>query len=92
MKVYEVPESGKQARGKLIGNLIKLSDDETVSTVIRVREFGENRNIVFITRDGVVKKTELSLFANINKTGIRAITLKEEDELKFVGLTTGKRS
>ena len=90
MKVYEVPESGKQARGKLIGNLIKLSDDETVSTVIRVREFGENRNIVFITRDGVVKKTELSLFANINKTGIRAITLKEEDELKFVGLTTGK--
>lgn len=90
MKVYEVPESGKQARGKLIGNLIKLSDDETVSTVIKVREFGENRNIVFITRDGVVKKTELSLFANINKTGIRAITLKEEDELKFVGLTTGK--
>ena len=90
MKVYEVPESGKQARGKLIGNLIKLSDDETVSTVIRVRGFGENRNIVFITRDGVVKKTELSLFANINKTGIRAITLKEEDELKFVGLTTGK--
>ena len=90
MKVYEVPESGKQARGKLIGNLIKLSDDETVSTVIRVREFGENRNIVFITRDGVVNKTELSLFANINKTGIRAITLKEEDELKFVGLTTGK--
>lgn len=51
--------------------MIKLSDDETVSTVIRVREFGENRNIVFITRDGVVKKTELSLFANINKTGIR---------------------
>ena len=90
MKVYEIPESGKQARGKLIGNLIKLSDDETVSTVIKVREFEENKNIVFITRNGLIKKVELSLFAKINKNGIRAITLKEDDELKFVGLTTGE--
>lgn len=91
MKVYEIPEAGKQARGKLINNLIKLSEDEKVSTVIRVREFEKDKTLFFITKDGVVKKTELTLFANINKTGIRALTLREEDELKFVGLTSGSR-
>ena len=89
MKVYEIPESGKQARGKLISNLIKLSEDEKVSTVIKVREFEKEKTLFFITKDGVVKKTELTLFANINKTGIRALTLRDEDELKFVGLTSG---
>ena len=89
MKVYEIPESGKQARGKLIGNLIKLSNDERVSTVIKVREFEENRKLFFITRDGKVKKTDLTLFANINKAGIRALTLNGEDELTYIGLTSG---
>ena len=89
MKVYEIPESGKQARGKLIGNLIKLSNDEKVSTVIKVREFEENRKLFFITRDGKVKKTDLTLFANINKAGIRALTLNGEDELTYIGLTSG---
>ena len=89
MKVYEIPESGKQARGKLIGNLIKLSNDEGVSTVIKVREFEENRKLFFITRDGKVKKTDLTLFTNINKAGIRALTLNGEDELTYIGLTSG---
>lgn len=89
MKVYEIPESGKQARGKLISNLIKLSNDEKVSTVIKVREFEENRKLFFITRDGKVKKTDLTLFANINKAGIRALTLNGEDELTYIGLTSG---
>ena len=89
MKVYEIPESGKQARGKLISNLIKLSNDEGVSTVIKVREFEENRKLFFITRDGKVKKTDLTLFANINKAGIRALTLNGEDELTYIGLTSG---
>ena len=89
MKVYEIPESGKQARGKLISNLIKLSSDEKVSTVIKVREFEENKKLFFITREGKVKKTDLTLFANINKTGIRALTLNDEDELTYIGLTNG---
>ena len=89
MKVYEIPESGKQARGKLISNLIKLSNDEKVSIVIKVREFEENRKLFFITRDGKVKKTDLTLFANINKAGIRALTLNGEDELTYIGLTSG---
>ena len=89
MKVYEIPESGKQARGKLISNLIKLSSDEKVSTVIKVREFEENKKLFFITREGKVKKTDLTLFANINKAGIRALTLNDEDELTYIGLTNG---
>ena len=89
MKVDEIPESGQQARGKLISNLIKLSNDEKVSTVIKVREFEENRKLFFITRDGKVKKTDLTLFANINKAGIRALTLNGEDELTYIGLTSG---
>ena len=89
IKVYEIPETGKQARGKLIGNIIKLSEDESVSTVIKVREFEKDRNLFFVTRNGVVKKSELTLFGNINKNGKRAIRLNEDDEVMYIGLTSG---
>ena len=89
IKVYEIPETGKQARGKLIGNIIKLSEDESVSTVIKVREFEKDRNLFFVTRNGVVKKTELTLFGNINKNGKRAIRLNDDDEVMYIGLTSG---
>ncbi len=89
IKVYEIPETGKQARGKLIGNIIKLSEDESVSTVIKVREFEKDRNLFFVTRNGVVKKSELTLFGNINKNGKRAIRLKDDDEVMYIGLTSG---
>ena len=92
LKVYEIPETGKQARGKLINNLIKLSEDEKVSTIIKVRNHDEEmRELFFITREGTVKKTEAKLFFNINRNGIRALTLKGEDELTYVGLTSGNR-
>ena len=91
LKVYEIPEVGKQARGKLIGNLIKLGEDEKVSTVIRVREFDKNKQVFFVTRDGIVKKTDLSLFSNINKNGIRALTIKDDDQLTYVGVTSGNQ-
>ena len=91
LKVYEIPEVGKQARGKLIGNLIKLGEDEKVSTVIRVREFDKNKQVFFVTRDGIVKKTDLSLFSNINKNGIRALTTKDDDQLTYVGVTSGNQ-
>lgn len=90
MKVYEIPESGKQARGKLINNLIKLSENEKVSTVIKIRDYDEdNKNLFFVTKKGIVKKTEAKLFFNINKNGIRAVNLKDDDELTYVGLTSG---
>ena len=89
IKVYEIPETGKQARGKLIGNIINLDDDENVSTIIKVREFEKNKNLFFVTRNGVVKKSELTLFDNIKKAGKRAIRLNEDDEVMFIGLTSG---
>ena len=89
IKVYEIPETGKQARGKLIGNIIKISEDESVSTVIKVREFEKDRNLFFVTRNGVVKKSELTLFGNINKNGKRAIRLNNDDEVMYIGLTSG---
>lgn len=89
IKVYEIPETGKQARGKLIGNIIKLSEDESVSTVIKVREFEKDRNLFFVTRNGIVKKSELTLFGNINKNGKRAIRLNDDDEVMYIGLTSG---
>ena len=92
LKVYEIPETGKQARGKLISNLIKLSEDEKVSTIIKVRDHDEDkRELFFITKEGIVKKTEARLFLSINRNGIRALTLKGEDELTYVGLTSGNR-
>lgn len=90
IKVYEIPESGKQARGRLIGNIINLSEDEKVSLIIKVREFNEaNRNLFFITRNGTVKKTELTSFANIMKNGKRAIKLQDDDVVIFIGMTSG---
>lgn len=89
IKVYEIPESGKQARGRLIGNIINLSENEKVSTIIKVREFEKDRNLFFMTKDGTVKKTELTNFSNIMKSGKRAIKLHDEDEVIFIGLTSG---
>jgi DNA gyrase subunit A len=86
LKVYEIPESSKQARGKLIENMINLDEGEKVRSIIKVRNFDETQEVFFLTRNGIVKKTNLSQFKNINKSGLRAINLKDEDDLIFVGL------
>lgn len=92
IKVYEIPESSKQARGRLISNIIKLQEDETVSTIIKVRDFDKTKDIFFLTRKGIVKKTSLELFATINKAGIKAIGLRDDDELIYAGLTSGNET
>ena len=86
LKVYEIPESSKQARGKLIANLINLEEDEKVRAIIRTRDFSETHEVFFATREGIVKKTNLSEFKNLNRSGLRAIKLKEGDDLIHVGL------
>ena len=92
LKVYEIPEYSKQARGKLIENLINLGEDEKVRSIIKVRDFSEEHEVFFLTRNGTVKKTNLSQFKNINKSGLRAINLKDGDDLIFVGLVDSKES
>nr|WP_307774582.1 DNA gyrase subunit A [uncultured Cetobacterium sp.] len=86
LKVYQIPESSKQARGRLIGNLIKLKEDEKVREIIKTREFGEDKELVFVTRDGIIKKTILSEYKNINTAGLKAIKLREGDDIIFVGI------
>ncbi|WP_321329553.1 DNA gyrase subunit A [uncultured Ilyobacter sp.] len=86
LKVYEIPEFSKQSRGKLIANLINLQEDEKVRSIIKTREFSETQDLLFVTKEGVVKKTVLSEFKNLNRSGLRAIKLKDGDDLIFVGL------
>ncbi|WP_319369808.1 DNA gyrase subunit A [uncultured Ilyobacter sp.] len=86
LKVYEIPEFSKQSRGKLIANLINLQEDEKVRSIIKTREFSETQDLLFVTKEGVVKKTILSEFKNLNRSGLRAIKLKDGDDLIFVGL------
>ncbi|MGL5949827.1 MAG: DNA gyrase C-terminal beta-propeller domain-containing protein, partial [Cetobacterium sp.] len=86
LKVYQIPETSKQARGRLISNLVKLRDDEKVRAIIKTRDFSDKNEVIFVTRDGTVKKTNLSGFKNINVAGLKAIKLKDDDDIIFVGL------
>ncbi|NLM51666.1 MAG: DNA gyrase subunit A [Firmicutes bacterium] len=88
-KVYEIPEAGRQARGTAIVNLLDVEPGETVTTVIPVREFTSGQYMVFATKEGLIKKTPLDDFVNARKSGIIAISLRENDELISVRLTDG---
>lgn len=88
LKAYQIPESSKQARGKLIENIIKLQENEKVRFTIKIREFTKDKEIIFLTQDGTIKKTNLMEFQNINSAGIKAIKLREDDDLIFVGVVT----
>ncbi len=91
LKVHEIPQAGRATRGKSISNLIALKGDESVAAILPVREFGEGQFIVFVTRKGTIKKTELKAYANPRAGGIIAITIDEGDELVLAELTDGKR-
>jgi DNA gyrase subunit A len=86
LKVYEIPESSKQSRGKLISNIIRIREDEKIRTVIKTRDFSSENEVVFITKEGLIKKTNLNEFKNINNSGLKAIKLKPEDDIIYVGL------
>lgn len=91
LKAYQVPESGRQAKGTAIVNLLQLGPDEKVSAVIPVAEYKEGLYLIMATREGVVKKTDLMQYDNIRKGGIAAITLREGDELIDVKQTDGTK-
>ena len=90
MKGYEVPEFSRQSKGLPIINLLPLEKDENISSVISLSAENEtHKYLVFVTRQGIIKRTDLSEFDNIRKSGKIAISLKEDDELIYVGVTTG---
>jgi DNA gyrase subunit A len=91
IKVHEVPQAGRAARGKAVVNLLSLRQDEKISAFLPVREFQENRFVLFATKRGVVKKTDLMAYANPRPSGIIAIGLEEGDEVIGVRLTDGRR-
>ena len=91
LKVHEIPDAMAAGRGKAIVNLINLPGTEKIAGVIPVREFAEGRFAVMVTRQGVIKKTELSEFGNIRSNGIIAMGVDDGDELMAVELTDGKK-
>jgi DNA gyrase subunit A len=89
IKVHEVPQVGRAARGKAIVNLLSLRENEKVSAFLPVREFAPGRHVLFATKQGTVKKTALDEYANPRPSGLIAIKLNEGDELIGVRLTDG---
>jgi len=90
-KVHEVSEAGRMSRGKAIVNLLELQKGERVATTHAVRSFEENKYVVMATKEGLVKKTELTAYANPRTGGIVAIKINEEDELIGVRVSTGSQ-
>jgi DNA gyrase subunit A len=91
LKSYEIPESGRTAKGVAIVNLLNLNKDEKISTIIPIRTFEESSYLIFVTKQGTIKKTNLHLYKNINKSGLIAIKFKENDELINVIKTDGTK-
>ena len=87
LKVYQIPECGRTARGTAIINLIQLMPDERITAVITLRDYDENKYLFMATKKGIVKKTSIMEYANIRKSGLQAINLRDDDDLIEVKVT-----
>jgi DNA gyrase subunit A len=90
LKVYDIPQAGRAARGKAIVNILKIAPGERITAFLPVREFTEGKAIVMATKKGIIKKTDLMSFANIRSGGIIAVSLDQDDSLISAGLTGGR--
>jgi DNA gyrase subunit A len=91
LKVYQLPQAGRAAKGKAIVNLLNLAPGERVSATLPVREFVADKFVVMVTKKGVIKKTELAAYSNPRTGGIIAVSIDEGDELVDVQLTMGNQ-
>ena len=91
LKAYEIPEASRTARGTAIINLLQLLPDEKITAVIPIREYQDQKYLFMATKKGIVKKTSIVEYANIRKTGLQAISLRDEDELIEVKVTNKKK-
>jgi len=91
LKVYQIPQAGRAARGKAIVNLVNLSAGEKVSATLPVREFLPDKFVVMVTKRGIIKKTDLAAYSNPRQGGIIAVSIDEDDELVDVQLTDGSQ-
>ncbi len=90
LKGYEVPEAGRNARGVAIVNLLEIAQNEEINAVIPVKEFEPDKYLVMITKQGIIKKTDMMSYSNIRKGGLNAINLKDDDQLIAVMVTNGQ--
>ncbi len=90
IKAYEIPEASRTSRGTAIINLIPLQPDEKITAMIPIKEYEENKYLFMATAKGIVKKTSVTDYANIRKTGLAAINLREDDELIEVKITNNE--
>lgn len=91
LKGYEIPEAGRTARGTAIINLLQLQPEEKITAVISIKEYEEGKYLFMATKKGLVKKTPIMDYANVRKTGLAAITLREDDELIEVKTTDNEK-
>lgn len=89
LKTYEIPEAGRQAKGTALVNLLQMDANEKVNAVIHIKDFDDGKYLIFMTKQGTVKKTELKEYDTSRNTGITAISLVDNDELIGVKLTRG---
>ena len=92
LKCYQIPEAGRGARGMAIINLLQIASDEKITAMIPVIKDAGDHYLVMMTKNGIIKRTPYSEFANLRKAGLIAITLREDDELRAVNLTDGTMS
>ena len=90
LKGYEVPEAGRNARGVAIVNLLEIAQNEEINAVIPVKEFEPDKYLIMITKQGIIKKTDMMSYSNIRKGGLNAINLKDDDQLIAVMVTNGQ--
>mgnify|MGYP002956217508 CR=1 FL=1 len=94
LKVYEIPEGAKNSKGRAIQNMLNIESDDKVNAFIRVKklqdpEYNMSHNLLFCTRKGVIKKTKLEAYSRPRQNGVNAITIREDDQVIQVRLTTG---
>ncbi|MCM1183893.1 MAG: DNA gyrase subunit A [Roseburia sp.] len=87
LKAYEIPEAGRTARGMAIVNLLQLNPGEKISAMIPIREYEAGKHLFMVTKKGIAKKTPIMEFSNVRKTGLAAISLRDDDELIEVKVT-----
>ncbi len=90
LRGYEIPEASRIARGVAIVNILKLQGGEKITAVVDCKSFDEEKHILMATKKGIIKKVKISEFTNVRKTGLKAINIKEDDELISVKITNGK--
>ncbi|MFH1080590.1 MAG: DNA gyrase subunit A [Pseudomonadota bacterium] len=91
LKVYQIPQGGRAAKGKAVVNLINIAPGERMAAILPIRDFQEGKSVVMVTKKGIVKKTELAAFSNPRSAGIIAMSIDEGDDLIDVQLTLGNQ-